>query len=1101
MKNQFTLLLVACLCLMCKVSFAQSVDSNFYNYGIWQTFGDPISRSASPELNGRLCNFSWKNIEPQNNVWDWTAFDSDLTVRAQDTLPIIFMVYTEEDAPDWLYTNGVPKVAQKDANGNVVAYAPYYMDPDYKYFFERMISTVRQHLDSLPSNVRNKIIAVQGCYGSTGDYISYKGTVDPQYQISNSQFYALFQEFSQYYYDAYSTANPKIYLLSNPKNTGSDQMYWLIQNCPGSWIKTGTLGKGYQLNDEVTKYNWLYPIINLKQNGNYVRARSEIIGTQLSSGWWLECPYKNMFALMNYCIFWGVDWSNQGTDQLNDPLFDSAFSYYNKYAGQKDAASSTVAMCFLKDAIDASDSVRFPAATYGTVAKTVSRFNNVLAPFKTYGAKLEDPNSAILNEMNNLGANGINDVGWGIFSGNYDRFIHQINANSTSAGYWNVQSKDTATMYGRFARGFDLGKGKNALYFDVDSSFLNYSALDGQYPVMLEVTYLDNGTGSWQLFYDGKANSNTASVAVTCSNSGVWKKASVTIKDAYFGNRASNGSDFYIKSTGSSNVLFSVVELTRPNASNTNIGLATGTLTAFDTICVNSISPAQPVTVSGMFLNNSQVTIGPSKGFKFSTSQDAAYSDSVIINNYGASFKQVIYIEFAPAAAGTFNNAIPVKGGGVQTVYLNAKATALASSPQLSANITNVTCYNAKNGMIDLVPSGGTGPFTFSWTNNTNNFKSSTEDISNLIPSTYSVVVTSKAGCVTNASYTITQPDVLVTGLSADSMICKGGSTIMHVSATGGTQPYTGTGNFVVSAGFNSFIVTDINGCSDKESLSVPNGTLQAPSKPSVIMGDSSDAVGVCGAGNFNYSIAPVADATSYTWSSPSKSNVSWMSNDGTTITLNTQSSFAGGTLSVTANNVCGSSNAQSKTISITPGKPGTVTGPVSVKTNQTGLIYTVPAVNGLTYTWNVPGAAKIISGQNTASITVTWGGISGNVSVKANNNCGSSSNSILNVQISSSLSSQLASTASSSAEILNAMITPNPAHGVAMLKYSSAGQQNSFIKITNVTGEVLFNKPMPLNTGLNNIPLDLSAYNPGMYFVSVYPEHAKSITLKLLVH
>ena len=193
------MLVMAYLCLHSKESYAQTPDSLHYNYGIWQTFGEPLSKDTYKEIRGRLCNFSWKDIEPQNNVWNWTAFDNDLISRTSDMLPVIFMVYTEEDAPEWLYSNGVPKVAQKDANGNLLSYAPYYADPEYKTFFKRMITKVREHVETLPESVRKYIIAVQGCFGSTGDYISYKGTVDPQYQISNNGFYALFQEFSQYY--------------------------------------------------------------------------------------------------------------------------------------------------------------------------------------------------------------------------------------------------------------------------------------------------------------------------------------------------------------------------------------------------------------------------------------------------------------------------------------------------------------------------------------------------------------------------------------------------------------------------------------------------------------------------------------------------------------------------------------------------------------------------------------------------------------------------------------------------------------------------------------------------------------------------------------
>src|SRR3954470_3527482 len=383
------------LCLSAIPANSQITDTTNYNYGVWQAFGNPISRFQESEVRGRLVNFRWADLETAPNIWNWIQFDSDLNARAQDSLPIIFMVYTESDAPTWLYTNGVPKVAEKNSSGVVIAYTPYYNDTSYQRYFERMITMVHQHVEQLPANIRKKIIAVQGCFGSTGDYIGYKGTVDSQYQIANSGFLNLFKLFSQYMYNEYKNTIPKIYLLSNPSNTGSTQYTWLIQNLPGSWVKTGSLGKGYQLNDEVTKASWLYPLLNSPQSGNYVRARSEIIGNGITSGWWTKCPYKNMFALMCYGIYWGLDWSNEGAVQINDPLFDSSFSFYNKYAGQKDPSKSSKAMCALRDGLDAADGIRFPAAIYGTVVETASRFNKILQPFISYGAKLEDPATAV----------------------------------------------------------------------------------------------------------------------------------------------------------------------------------------------------------------------------------------------------------------------------------------------------------------------------------------------------------------------------------------------------------------------------------------------------------------------------------------------------------------------------------------------------------------------------------------------------------------------------------------------------------------------------------------------------------------------------------
>jgi hypothetical protein len=119
-------------------------------------------------------------------------------------------------------------------------------------------------------------------------------------------------------------------------------------------------------------------------------------------------------------------------------------------------------------------------------------------------------------------------------------------------------------MYGRFARGFDVAHNKKSFNFDVDDAFLNNAPLNGNYPVAIEITYLDNGGGSWQLYYDAKNGTDKASIEVTCGSTNNWKKATVTLSDAYFGNRGQSGSDFSIRSTNNRDVIFSVVELSRP---------------------------------------------------------------------------------------------------------------------------------------------------------------------------------------------------------------------------------------------------------------------------------------------------------------------------------------------------------------------------------------------------------------------------------------------------------------------------------------------------------------------------------------------------------
>jgi hypothetical protein len=1009
MKKLFSILAFSTLCMMFTSTQAQTTDTLKEAFGIWQSHSDALDKDKYPEIHGRLFSIAWQVIETAPNVWDWRYFDSCLEARSQDDLPVVLMIFTKEDAPQWLYSNGVPKVMETDNMGNTVGWSPYYMDADYKLFFKRMISTVHQHVESLPDTMRNKIISVEACLGSTGDYISYKGNVEPQYQISGPQFFDLYKEFTLYYYNEYLNTNPKINIGSNPKNDGADQAIWFRDNCPGGWIKTGSIGKGYQLNDEISKKEWLYPLLNEPQfntSDPYMRSRSEITGGAVFSNMWLDGKYRNMFALMTYMLHWGVDMSNQGYDQILDANYDSSFSFYDKYAGEKYAPKSAHAMCALRDGLDAADVVRFPESVYGPATRTVERLTSVVAPFMAYGAKLNDPESAIsTNEMVQLNSNGINDAGWNVFAGNYDRFMHQITPNETSVGYWNVLSADYNSMYGRFARGFDNAKGKNALYFDLDSNFLNYEPLAAKTAVLIKVVYLDRGTGSWQLFYDALNDANKASISVTCTGTNIWKTASITIEDAYFGNRGLKGADFYIKSMSSENVLFSLIELERPDQNASNTGLFVTNTLSFDSTCINSTVDSKPIILGGSFLNGSPVKVGPLNGFLFLDTINNVYADSLIFNDYGATLNIVVNVKVNTANAGTFEGLIPVTGGGVSQKNILAKAIVVNSSPIITENLVNVTCFNAKNGNIDITATGGFGTIAYNWYVG-GKVKYTTPDINTLTPGDYTLEVLSAAACKISKTYTITQPDPISVSVTGDDMICKNTTTTVYVNVTGGTAPYTNAGTISnVSTGWASYKVTDANGCTGSAPYTVTNGTGVAPVKPAAISGADADAKGLCGGGIFNYTIAPVSNATSYTWTVPAGCAIVSTSNGGTQLTMSAPANFNSGALAVSANNNCGSSVTQTKNLISIPANPGAINGYKVVAQNQTGLVYSVTPVSGMQYTWTVPGSAKINGSSVGSSVTINWGSANGRIKVAASTSCGQSGFSVLDITVSSGTS------------------------------------------------------------------------------------------------
>lgn len=78
-------------------------------------------------------------------------------------------------------------------------------------------------------------------------------------------------------------------------------------------------------------------------------------------------------------------------------------------------------------------------------------------------------------------------------------------------------------------------------------------------------------------------------------------------------------------------------------------------------------------------------------------------------------------------------------------------------------------------------------------------------------------------------------------------------------------------------------------------------------------------------------------------------------------------------------------------TTSTPPSSPPSITGSTTFCEGTSSTFTTSTVAGATSYTWNVPAGSVINSGQGTTSINVTFGASSGNVSVTADNACGSS--------------------------------------------------------------------------------------------------------------
>ena len=91
-------------------------------------------------------------------------------------------------------------------------------------------------------------------------------------------------------------------------------------------------------------------------------------------------------------------------------------------------------------------------------------------------------------------------------------------------------------------------------------------------------------------------------------------------------------------------------------------------------------------------------------------------------------------------------------------------------NPQINveAIVTNSACFEFDNAQIEITITGGvpftTGdPFSISW-NGPDGYTSTDEDIFNLEPGTYTVIITDSEGCEFTDTYIITQPEELLLG-------------------------------------------------------------------------------------------------------------------------------------------------------------------------------------------------------------------------------------------------------------------------------------------------------------------------------------------------
>ena len=174
-----------------------------------------------------------------------------------------------------------------------------------------------------------------------------------------------------------------------------------------------------------------------------------------------------------------------------------------------------------------------------------------------------------------------------------------------------------------------------------------------------------------------------------------------------------------------------------------------------------------------------------------------------------------------------------------------------------------------------------------------------------------------------------------------------------------------------------------------------PSANFPVTVKPTVAAaGSISGTANVCqNQSGVTYTVPSISNATGYVWSLLSGANIT-AGNNTNTITVNFGPAATSGNISVYGTNTCGNGTASANypvNVVQSVAAAGTISGTSTVCQNETGIIYTVPQIaNATGYVWSLPSGATITSGNNTNSITVSFGptASSGNITVYGTNTC-----------------------------------------------------------------------------------------------------------------
>lgn len=142
-----------------------------------------------------------------------------------------------------------------------------------------------------------------------------------------------------------------------------------------------------------------------------------------------------------------------------------------------------------------------------------------------------------------------------------------------------------------------------------------------------------------------------------------------------------------------------------------------------------------------------------------------------------------------------------------------------------SAVVDSVTCNGYGDGAISVSANGGTGSYSYNWSNG---FGQANQ--TNLDPGSYTITVSDANNCRDTITETVAEPPALVITSQTENILCAGDTTgTIDLTVSGGSLPHSFAWNdgpvtedrTSLSAGTYDVTISDANGCSTTRSYTI----------------------------------------------------------------------------------------------------------------------------------------------------------------------------------------------------------------------------------------------------------------------------------------